>query len=68
MEGDGWGNEGKSLEMNSMESLHRAWSIHFLKILVGRFPGGPVVRIWCFQCPGRGSVPGQGTKILQAVQ
>ena len=30
------------------------------------FPGGPVVRTWRFQCPGPGSIPGQGTKIPPA--
>ena len=30
------------------------------------FPGGPVVRTWPFHCGGPGSVPGRGTKILQA--
>ena len=32
------------------------------------FPGSPVVRIQCFHCWGPGSIPGQGTKILQAAQ
>ena len=32
------------------------------------FPGGPVVRIWCFLCHGLGSIPDQGTKILQAAE
>ena len=32
------------------------------------FPGGPVVRIWCFHCRGPGSIPGQGTKILHAAE
>ena len=30
------------------------------------FPGSPVVRTRCFHCQGPGSIPGQGTKILQA--
>ena len=30
------------------------------------FPGGLVVRISRFQCRGPGSIPGQGTEILQA--
>ena len=30
-------------------------------------PGGPVVRILHFHCCGPGSIPGRGTKILQAV-
>ena len=29
-------------------------------------PSGQVVRTWCFRCGGLGSIPGQGTKILQA--
>ena len=32
------------------------------------FPGFPVVRTMCFHCQGPSSVPGQGTKIPQAVQ
>ena len=32
------------------------------------FPGGPVVRTWRFYCWGPGSIPGWGTKILQAMQ
>ena len=31
------------------------------------FAGDLVVRIWCFYCRGLGSIPGWGTKILQAV-
>ena len=30
------------------------------------FPGEPVVRTWHFDCCDLGSVPGRGTKILQA--
>ena len=30
------------------------------------FPGGPVVRTRRFHCRGPGSIPGWGTKILQA--
>ena len=30
------------------------------------FSGGPVVRTWSFHCDDLGSVPAQGTKILQA--
>ena len=36
--------------------------------LVGKlreFPCGPVVRTWCFHCCGLGSIPCQGTNILQ---
>ena len=32
------------------------------------FPGGPVVRTWCFHCWGPGLIPGQWTKIPQAMQ
>ena len=32
------------------------------------FPGGTVFRALCFHCRGKGSVPGQGTKILHAAQ
>ena len=31
-------------------------------------PGGPVVIIPCFHCWNQGSIPGQGTKSLQALQ
>ena len=30
-------------------------------------PGGPMVRTWCFCCWSQGSVPDQGTKILQTM-
>ena len=29
------------------------------------FPGGPMIRAWCFYYQDSGSSPGQGTKILQ---
>ena len=32
------------------------------------FPGGPVVRIGTFTVRSPGSIPGQGTKILQATR
>ena len=35
---------------------------------MGEFPGGPGVGTWCFHCGGPGSIPGEGTKILQATQ
>ena len=31
------------------------------------FPGGLVIRTWCFRCGGTGSVPGWETEIPQAV-
>ena len=33
----------------------------------GEFLSGPVARTWIFHCRGLGPIPGQGTKILQAV-
>ena len=39
-----------------------------LKIVIREFPCGPVVRTRYFHCHGLGSIPGQGTKILQAIQ
>ena len=37
-------------------------------VLRREFPGGPELRIWCFHFWGTGLIPGQGTKILQALQ
>ena len=37
-------------------------------INLGDFPRGTVLRILCFHCRGKGSVPGRGTKILYVVQ
>ena len=37
------------------------------KLWYWEFPGYPVVRIQCFHCWGLDSIPGWGTKILQAV-
>ena len=34
---------------------------------MAEFPGGPVVRTPCFDYWDPGSIPGQGTKILQAL-
>ena len=39
-----------------------------INIELGEFPGGPVVRTQRFHCRSPGSIPGQGTKTLQAVQ
>ena len=36
--------------------------------MLREFPGGLVIRIWCFHCHGPGLIPGQGTETLQAVQ
>ena len=32
---------------------------------MGDFPGGPVVKTLSFQCRGLGSIPGQGSLVLQ---
>ena len=32
------------------------------------FPGGPVVRTWCFHCHGPGSIPGQGTPAIHTTR
>ena len=32
------------------------------------FPGSPVVRTLCLHCQGLGLIPGQKTKILQAMR
>ena len=34
----------------------------------GEFPGGPLVKNWAFTAVDSGSIPGQGTKISQAMQ
>ena len=47
-----------------MQSQFYIWkSIKVLCQNKGDFPGGPVVRTWCFHCQGPGLIPGQGTKI-----
>jgi len=40
----------------------------FEKSHPGEFPSNPVARTQCFHCHGQGSIPGQGTKIPQAVR
>jgi len=55
---------------HSFQLFHciRAWYKLFLCLSVeGEFPGGKVVRIPGFQCPGSSSVSGQETEILQAM-
>ena len=39
----------------------------YLTVRQWEFPGGPVVRTRRFHCSGLGSIPGQGTKIPQAM-
>ena len=58
----------------SMGNLDILWTVvqnvhRILKLKVTdlrEFPDGPVVKIQCFHCHGPGSIPSQGTKILQA--
>ena len=37
------------------------------KKLFMEFPGGLVVKTWCFHWHGQGLIPNQGTKISQAM-
>ena len=39
----------------------------YQRTLSRELPGGPVVRTWHSHCQGLGSIPGLGTKVLQAV-
>ena len=48
--------------------LERKFKVHGQHEPFQEFPGGLGVRILSFYCHGPGSVPGQGTKILQAMQ
>ena len=41
---------------------------HYQKVTGGEFHGSPVGKTLCFHGQGPGSIPGQGTKISQAVQ
>ena len=59
----------------SEPKYHCPWSHRFLvtwgesqKLRCWEFPGGPVVRTRRFHHGGPGSIPGRGTKILQARQ
>ena len=38
------------------------------KSTFGEFPSGPGVKTWPFHYEGPGSIPGQGTKILQVLR
>ena len=46
------------------ENIH--WA--FKKLLLWKFPGNPVVRTPHHHCQGSDSIPGQRTKITQAVR
>ena len=68
--GKGGGKEGLFLEiiLFTQDFFHLQkkliWLQTFRKVF-REFPGGPVMRIWCFHCWGLGSIPGQGTEIPQ---
>ena len=47
-----------------VQNMHRILKLKVTDLR--EFPGGPVVKTWCFHCHGPGSIPSQGTKILQA--
>ena len=57
--------------METKTSVHLAGPSHRRMILKisrkGEFLGGPVVGTQRFHCQGQGSIPGRGTKILQAM-
>ena len=63
-----WFNQLKSTELKTtwVESTSEGRPEFSLNIFwICEFPGGLVVRIPGFHCCGQGSVPGQGTEILQ---
>ena len=51
---------------NSCTSLYQQQAVQ--NVILGEFPGGPVIRTLHFHCQGLCSIPGQGTKIPQATQ
>ena len=78
----GWGKEGERKKWNKTEAKSPVvfslpcWSLYYgsgpsceavWSLASQEFPGGPMVKIWCFHCGGPGLIPGQGTKILQAI-
>ena len=54
-------------ERDMYENIYWSLVCDFKK-LETEFPGGPVVRTLHFHCQGLGSIPGWGTKILQALK
>lgn len=61
-----WNSKYKAVRMNESE-LHASTVFISKMERVREFSGGPVVGTWCFHGRGLGSVPAQGTQILQAV-
>ena len=57
-------NAGDGVEKRE-RSLHYLWECKSVQPLwkTGKFPGGLVVRIWCFHCWGPGLISGWGTTI-----
>ena len=60
------GPKGAGLRPVWPQSCFAAASVK-LNVAQGGFPGGPVVRNWHFHLGGKSPVPGQGTKVLQAL-
>ena len=54
-------------QSHSWAYIPKRWKLLIEKV-DGEFPGGLVVRTLRFHCRGQGSVPGRGTKILQAAR
>ena len=65
VEQPGVGSDWISLQMTSGVPKPLCTSVSSPLKWDGEFPGGPVIRTVTFISPG--SIPGQGTKILQAV-
>ena len=55
---------GSRVQFRALKSFY---SPIFETIQNREFPGGQVVRTVSFHCHGPGSIPGQGTEILQAM-
>ena len=49
------------MDMKSVDYQRGARLCAFKTLMVGEFPGGLVVRIWCFLFYGLRSIPGRGT-------
>ena len=54
-------------KVNSIRTLQAGESFSAKFVQSWEFPGGPGVRTRCFCCQGPGSIPGWGTKSLQAL-
>ena len=54
-----------TLPREGLNTIHSSSEV--LETNSWEFSGSSVVRTWCFHCRGLDSVPGWGTKVLQAV-